>query len=223
MSAESPFHNAGQGGLLSAEAVLHRAAGRLAQHFTGIVSPETTERIVFESYAALKRTAHVETHLTTVAERFAADRLTALAQSKGLVAKPVPEVLYVCVGNSGRSQMAAALTRHLAGDRVHVRSAGSQPAEQILPTVLTALDELGIPMDQEFPKPLTDDVVRAADAVITMGCGDACPVYPGKRYLDWQLADPADLDLAGVRAVRDEIRGRVEDLVAELVPAQPVL
>lgn len=207
----------GQDPLLSVEATLHRATERLAHQFAGIVNEETVERVVFESYAALSRTAKVDTHLASLAEKFARDRLTALAQSKGLIAKPAPEVLYVCVQNSGRSQMAAALTRQIAGNRVHVRSAGSQPGVSILPSVVTVLEEIGINVDEEFPKPLTDDVVRAADAVITMGCGDACPVYPGKRYLDWELTDPAGLDLDGVREVRDEIRRRVETLVTELV------
>jgi protein-tyrosine-phosphatase len=209
----------GQDALLSADSVLHRAAERLAHQFTGMVSEETVERVVFESHTALARTAAVSTHLPSLAEKFARDRLTALAQSRGYIAKPVPEVLYVCVQNSGRSQMAAALTRHLAGDRVHVRSAGSQPGEGVLPSVVAVLAELGIDVSEEFPKPLTDDVVRAADAVVTMGCGDACPLYPGKRYLDWELADPADLTLDGVRAVRDDVRARVEHLLAELVPA----
>ena len=204
----------GQDPLLSVESTLHRATERLAHQFAGIVNEETVERVVFESYTALSRTAKVDTHLASLAEKFARDRLTALAQSKGLIAKPAPEVLYVCVQNSGRSQMAAALTRQIAGSRVHVRSAGSQPGVSILPSVVAVL---GISVDEEFPKPLTDDVVRAADAVITMGCGDACPVYPGKRYLDWELTDPAGLDLDGVREVRDEIRRRVETLVAELV------
>ncbi len=207
----------GQDPLLSVESTLHRATERLAHQFAGIVNEETVERVVFESYTALSRTAKVDTHLASLAEKFARDRLTALAQSKGLIAKPAPEVLYVCVQNSGRSQMAAALTRQIAGDRVHVRSAGSQPGVSILPSVVTVLEEIGLSVDEEFPKPLTDDVVRAADAVITMGCGDACPVYPGKRYLDWELTDPAGLDLDGVRDVRDEIRRRVESLVAELV------
>ena len=209
----------GQDALLSSDSVLHRAAERLAHQFAGMVSEETVERVVFESHTALARTAAVSTHLPSLAEKFARDRLTALAQSRGHIAKPVPEVLYVCVQNSGRSQMAAALTRHLAGNRVHVRSAGSQPGEGILPSVVAVLAELGIDVSEEFPKPLTDDVVRAADAVVTMGCGDACPLYPGKRYLDWELADPADLTLDGVRAVRDDVRARVEHLLAELVPA----
>jgi protein-tyrosine-phosphatase len=198
--------------------VLHRAAERLASQFSGMVSEETVERVVFESYAALGRTAAVATHLASLSEKFARDRLTALAQSRGLIAKPVPEVLFVCVQNSGRSQMAAAIARHLSGGRVHVRSAGSQPASGVLPSVIAVLDEIGIDVTDEFPKPLTDDVVRAADAVITMGCGDACPLYPGKRYLDWTLADPADLDMAGVRRVRDEITARVESLLGELLP-----
>ena len=208
----------GQDGLLSADSVLHRASERLAQQFAGMVSEETVERVVFESYTALARTAAVNTHLPTVSEKFARDRLVALAQSRGLIAKPVPEILYLCVQNSGRSQMAAAITRHLAGDKVHVRSAGSQPAAGLLPGVVTVLEEVGIDVADEFPKPLTDDVVRAADAVVTMGCGDACPLYPGKRYLDWQLDDPADLDLDGIRAVRDEIQQHVEHLLTELTP-----
>ncbi len=209
----------GQDGLLSPDGVLHRAVDRLAQQFAGMVSAETVDRVVFESYTSLARTAKVTTHLPSLAEKFAHDRLTALAQSRGLIAKPVPEILYVCVQNSGRSQMAAALTRHIAGDRVHVRSAGSQPSSELLPDVVAVLAEQGIYVGDEFPKPLTDDVVRAADAVVTMGCGDACPLYPGKRYLDWQLADPGDLDLDGVRAVRDEIRRHVEELVSELTSA----
>ncbi len=132
----------------------------------------------------------------------------------------VPEVLFVCVQNAGRSQMAAGLLDHHAQGRVHVRSAGSDPAEVINPVVVQAMAELGIDLHEEFPKPLTDEGVRAADAVITMGCGDACPVYPGKRYLDWELADPAGQDLDAVRAIRDEIDVRVRALLAELVPGE---
>ncbi|KQZ83129.1 arsenate reductase [Microbacterium sp. Root166] len=209
----------GQEALLSPDSVLHRASERLAHQFIGMVSEETVDRVVFESYTALGRTASVHTHLASLAEKFARDRLTALAQSRGLIVKNVPEVLFVCVQNSGRSQMAAALTRQLAGDRVHVRSAGSQPGERILPDVAFVLSEIGLDVTDEFPKPLTDDVVRAADAVVTMGCGDACPLYPGKRYLDWQLEDPSELDLDGVRRVRDDIRIRVEQLVSELAPS----
>jgi arsenate reductase len=128
----------------------------------------------------------------------------------------VPEVLFVCVHNAGRSQMAAALLDHLAGGRVHVRSAGSAPADRINPDVVTVMSELGIDISQAFPKPMTDEVVKAADAVITMGCGDACPIYPGKRYEDWEVADPAKADLDAVRRIRDDIDQRVRRLLAEL-------
>jgi arsenate reductase len=128
----------------------------------------------------------------------------------------VPEVLFVCVHNAGRSQMAAGLLDKLAGDRIAVRSAGSEPADRINPSAVEAMREIGVDISKEFPKPLTDDAVRAADAVITMGCGDACPIYPGKRYEDWELEDPAGKDLETVRRIRDEIRGRVEALISSL-------
>jgi len=131
--------------------------------------------------------------------------------------KTAPEVLFVCVHNAGRSQMAAGLLDHHAGGAVHVRSAGSAPADEINPAVREAMAEIGLDISQEFPKPLTDDVVRAADVVITMGCGDACPIYPGKRYLDWDLEDPAGQGLEAVRPIRDEIDRRVRELLAELV------
>ena len=133
--------------------------------------------------------------------------------------KDVPELLFVCVHNAGRSQMAAALLDTHAGGRVHVRSAGSIPAESINPAVVAVMGELGLDLSQEFPKPLTDDVVRAADVVITMGCGDACPVYSGKRYLDWELDDPAGQPPEVVRRIRDDIDSRVRGLLAELAPA----
>ena len=131
----------------------------------------------------------------------------------------LPEVLFVCVHNAGRSQMAAALLDHHARGRVHVRSAGSAPGEQINPAVVAAMDEIGLDLSQEFPKPLTDEFVRAADVVITMGCGDACPIYPGKRYLDWELEDPAGKSLDDVRPIRDEIDRRVQELLSELLSA----
>jgi len=130
--------------------------------------------------------------------------------------KTVPEVLFVCVHNAGRSQMAAGLLDHHAAGRVHVRSAGSAPAAEINPGVRAAMAEIGLDISREFPKPLTDDVVRAADVVITMGCGDACPVYPGKRYLDWDLTDPAGKTLEEIRPIREEINNRVRALLAEL-------
>jgi arsenate reductase len=156
-------------------------------------------------------------HVPVLSGRFARERLRAVAQAEGRIVKDTPEVLFVCVHNAGRSQMAAALLDRRAAGRVHVRSAGSTPAREINPSVTTAMAEVGLDLSQEFPKPLTDDVVRAADVVVTMGCGDACPVYPGKRYLDWELDDPAGLGLEQVRAIRDEIDQRVKELLAELV------
>ncbi len=129
----------------------------------------------------------------------------------------VPEVLFVCVHNAGRSQMAAALLDHHAAGKVRVRSAGSIPADEVNPSVVAAMQELGLDLSKEFPKPLTDGDVQAADVVVTMGCGDACPIYPGKRYLDWDLPDPAGRDLEEVRPIRDEIERRVRALLAELM------
>jgi arsenate reductase len=129
-----------------------------------------------------------------------------------------PEVLFVCVHNAGRSQMAAGLVKLRSEGRVHVRSAGSAPADEINPAVAEAMREIGVDLSEEFPKPLTDEVVRAADVVITMGCGDACPIYPGKRYEDWQLDDPAGRGLETVRRIRDEIDARVRKLIADLLP-----
>ena len=133
----------------------------------------------------------------------------------------VPEVLFVCVHNAGRSQMAAALLDHYGAGRVLVRSAGSAPAAEVNPAVVAVMDELGIDLTRELPKPLADGHARAADVIVTMGCGDACPVYPGKRYLDWQLEDPAGLPVEQVRPIRDEIDRRVRALLDELVAARP--
>lgn len=129
-----------------------------------------------------------------------------------------PSVLFVCVHNAGRSQMAAAYLTHLAGDRVTVRSAGSAPAEQVNPAAVAAMAEEGIDMSREMPKVLTNEAVQASDVVITMGCGDTCPIYPGKRYEDWVLADPAGQGIDAVRPIRDEIRRRIEGLIAEIAP-----
>ncbi|TFV64200.1 arsenate reductase ArsC [Blastococcus sp. CT_GayMR20] len=203
-------------GLLTPEASLHRLADDLAARFTGVFARETVDRYVFESYTALARTARVGAHLPVLTARFATERLTALAQTEGAIASDVCEVLFVCVHNAGRSQMAAGLLQHHGGSRVHVRSAGSQPAATVEDPVVAAMAEIGIDLTAEFPKPLTDDVVRAADVVVTMGCGDACPVYPGKRYLDWQVRDPAGLTVGEVRAIREDLDRRVRSLLAEL-------
>jgi arsenate reductase (thioredoxin) len=132
------------------------------------------------------------------------------------VTRERPEVLFVCVHNAGRSQMAAGLVKLRSDGRIQVRSAGSDPTDEINPAVIEAMTEIGVDLSEEFPKPLTDEIVRAADVVITMGCGDACPIYPGKRYEDWTLLDPAGQDLATVRQIRDEIDDRVQRLISEL-------
>jgi protein-tyrosine-phosphatase len=134
-----------------------------------------------------------------------------------MMSKEIPEVLFVCVHNAGRSQMAAGLVKLRSDGRIHVRSAGSDPGEAINPAVVEAMDEVGVDMSEEFPKPLTDEVVRAADVVITMGCGDACPIYPGKRYEDWTLDDPAGQDIETVRRIRDQIDARVQTLISALL------
>lgn len=204
-------------GLQDQTELLHRISARLADRFAGIFAAETVERYVFESYTALARTAKITAYLPATTEHFANDRLNALARSKDAVSSEIPEVLFVCVQNAGRSQMAAALLAVEAKGRVRVRSAGSLPASALDPTVVTAMTEMGLDVSENYPKPLTDDVVRASDVVITMGCGDSCPIYPGKRYEDWDLPDPADQPLEKVREIRDQIHDRVKTLVASLL------
>jgi protein-tyrosine-phosphatase len=194
---------------------LEKGLEALRDEFAGTFSAETVERYMAESLQSLGG-ARLTDFVPLFVHRFARERLRALGQVEGSIAKDVPEVLFVCVHNAGRSQMAAALLDHYAHGRVHVRSAGSDPAEHINPHVVVAMSELEIDVSKEFPKPMTDEVVRAADVVITMGCGDACPIYPGKRYEDWELDDPADADLDGVRRIRDDVAERVRRLVAEL-------
>jgi protein-tyrosine-phosphatase len=198
--------------------VLETVRNNLTREFAGVFSPETVAACLAESYDRLVATATVDRFLVIFAERFARDRLKATAKVEGKIVTSVPEVLFVCVHNAGRSQMAAALLDHRAKGTVHVRSAGSDPADRLNPAVIEAMSEIGLDITKEFPKPLTDEVVRAADVVITMGCGDACPLYPGKRYLDWELEDPAGKSLATVRQIRDEIDARVQSLLTDLVP-----
>ncbi len=193
--------------------VLVRITKDLAIRFHEVFSAETIGRYVQESYELLARQAKITRYLPSLTARFAGDRLRALAAADGRLTRAVPEVLFVCVQNAGRSQMASALLRSLAGDRVRVLTAGSEPAGTVNPLVVAALDEIGVPLAGEYPKPLTDEVVRAADYVITMGCGDACPIYAGRTYLDWDLADPVGLPLEGVRVIRDEIDARVRALL----------
>jgi arsenate reductase (thioredoxin) len=202
----------------TSRATFARTIEALHEEFRGIYSLETIERFVDESIDRLSG-ARVVDFIPLFVHRFARERLRALAQAQGAIVSDVPEVLFVCVHNAGRSQMAAALLDHHAKGRVHVRSAGSDPGDRINPAVVAAMDEWGVDLSREFPKPLTDEFVRAADVVVTMGCGDACPIYPGKRYEDWELQDPAGQPVEVVRRIRDDIDGRVQQLLAELVPA----
>lgn len=204
------------GRLAALPETIESVARDLSYRFSSTFSAETVGRYVAESYLLLSKRARIQTHLAALTAKYAADRLDALASAKGLTLRGTPEVLFVCVQNAGRSQIAAAFLRHLAGPAVHVRTAGSEPASVIHPRVVESLAEIGIPVSDDFPKPLTDEVVQAADYVITMGCGDACPVYPGRRYMDWELEDPLGLDDEGLRTVRDRIRQHVESLLVEM-------
>src|SRR5215216_879929 len=198
---------------------LRQAADRLSEEFAGIFSQETITRYMTESSELLAE-AKISVYVPVLAHRFARERLKALAQAEGIVGKEQPEVLFVCVHNAGRSQMAAGLLKLRSQGRINVRSAGSTPGEEINPNAVLALEELGVDMSEAFPKPPTDEVVRAADVVITMGCGDACPIYPGKKYEDWVLDDPPEQDLETVRRIRDQIDERVQKLIEELLPAR---
>ena len=195
---------------------LEKGLDGLRDEFAGVFSEETIERYMAEALSQLPA-ARVKNYVPLFVHRFARERLRAVGQADDMITKEVPEVLFVCVHNAGRSQMAAGLLTKLAEGRAHVRTAGSDPAEEINPAAIEAMAEVGVDLAQEFPKPLTDEFVRAADVVITMGCGDACPIYPGKRYEDWELEDPAGKDLETVRAIRDQIEARVRNLLAELI------
>ncbi|MGE5765481.1 MAG: arsenate reductase ArsC [Mycobacterium leprae] len=173
--------------------------------------------MVVDSSTQCARAARIPAHLP-LAPRFARDRLHTHAIVKGHPMTHHPEVLFVCVHNAGRSQMAAALLDRHARGRVVVRSAGSVPAETINPAVGQAMRELGVDLSKEFPKPLTTEAIQASDVVITMGCGDACPIFAGKRYLNWDLEDPAGKDVDTVRRIRDDIERRVRGLLTDLFP-----
>lgn len=195
--------------------MIKQAAARLADDFAGTFARETIERYIHDSQTQLERGARFATWMPVLVERFTRDRLKALARLEaGRNEKPA--VLFLCVHNAGRSQMAAGWMRHLAGDRIEVFSGGSDPQSTINPQAVAAMAEVGIDISQEFPKPWTDEIARAADAIVTMGCGDACPIFPGKRYEDWVLTDPAGQPIEVVREVRDDIERRVRALIAEL-------
>ncbi len=188
----------------------------LTYSYDGVFAPQSVAAAVEAARRSLEPTSTVRTHLPVLVARQAREQLMAAAQADGRIAKAVPEIVFVCVHNAGRSQMAAALTEHLSARRVHVRSAGSAPAREINPVVVEVLAERGIPLDTAYPKPLTDTVIRAADVIITMGCGDACPILPGKRYEDWDVADPAGQPIEVVRDIRDDLQARVTLLLRQL-------
>jgi arsenate reductase (thioredoxin) len=195
---------------------LRTAAQRLRRDFEGTYGEETIERFLHTSYDQFAAHSTIPHFLPLLAERFARQRLVAQARIEGLGTDKRPIVLFLCVHNAGRSQMALGFFEYLAGDQAIGWSGGSEPGTEINPAAIEAMTERGIDISGEYPKPWTDDVVRAADVVVTMGCGDACPLFPGKRYLDWVLDDPAGQGVEQVRPIRDEIEGRVRGLLEEL-------
>lgn len=195
---------------------LRHAATRLAGEFDGIFGAETIERFLHSSYDQFAGRATVSKFLPLMAERFARQRLRALAKIEGLHDDGKPTVLFLCTHNAGRSQMALGFFQRLTGDAAIGWSGGSEPGTEVNPIAIAAMAERGIDIGGEFPKPWTDETVRAADVVITMGCGDVCPFFPGTRYLDWQLDDPAGQGVDAVRPIRDEIKRRVTGLLGEL-------
>jgi arsenate reductase len=189
----------------------------LAYSYEGVFSRDSVSAAVRAARNALEPVSTVHAYLPILVARQAKEQLMSAAQAEGRIAKSVPELLFVCVHNAGRSQMAAALAEHLSARRVHVRSAGSAPAGAINPLVIEVLAERGIALHSAYPKPLSDSVVRAADVVVTMGCGDACPIFPGKRYEDWAVPDPAGQPIEVVRDIRDDIQGRVTTLLRQIL------
>jgi arsenate reductase len=200
---------------------LDRIAERLAVDFAHVAGVETVEELVKTSHDLLA--GRVESAEATTleqarddTERFARDRLLALAKRQGKLERPWPAVLFLCVRNAGRSQMASGWFRHFAADRAVAWSGGSEPGSALDPNAVAAMAEVGIDISDGYPKPWTDEIVRGSDLVVTMGCGDACPVVPGQRYEDWALADPAGRPIEEVRTIRDEIGRRVRDLLDRL-------
>jgi len=192
------------------------AAATLHTEFGGSFSAETIERFLETSYDQFADRAKFTNFLPLMAERFARQRLRALAKVEGVGDDGTPIVLFLCVHNAGRSQMALGWFNHLADGRAVAWSGGSEPGTDINPAAVAAMAEVGIDIATEFPKPWTEEIIRAADVVVTMGCGDACPLYPGKHYEDWELDDPAGRDVADIRPIRDEIHARVETLLSQI-------
>jgi len=203
-----------------ANLALKTAARNLLHEFDGTFSIETIEQFLATSYDQFADRATITNFLPLIAERFARQRLHALARIEGHHDDGVPVVLFLCVHNAGRSQMALGWFNHLAGDRAIAWSGGSEPASEVNPAAVQAMAEVGIDIGDEYPKPWTDEIVRAADVVVTMGCGDACPIFPGKRYEDWVLDDPAGLEIEAVRPIRDEIGRRVNGLLDQITSAK---
>lgn len=195
---------------------LDEVAVRLHEEFTGVFGETTIEQVLYDSLQRLTEGAHYTAFVPLLVERFTRERLRAAARAVGHRRRDKPTVLFLCVHNAGRSQMAAGWMHHLTSGRVEVLSAGSKLGETVNPTVIAAMAEVGIDISSYYPKPCTEDTLSAADVVITMGCGDACPVLPDKRYLDWDLPDPAGQPLEAIRPLRDDIEQRVRDLMAEL-------
>lgn len=199
----------------AADEIISESVRGLSRKFAGIFDESEIRPIVIESYSHFKDAA-VRTFVPVFTSRYASDRLTALAKIQGKLRAKLPSVLFVCVHNAGRSQMAAGFVRHLAKGLVEVYSGGSDPGRELNAAVIAAMSEVGVDISTEYPKPFAVEIVQAADAVITMGCGDTCPIFPGKRYEDWVLDDPAGLGVEGVRPIRDEIRRRVVELLKDL-------
>jgi arsenate reductase len=195
--------------------LIRASADRLRSDFAGMFGEETIQRPMAESWESLQG-ARVAAFVPLFVERFTRQRLRALARVEGKSTDTRPMVVFLCVQNAGRSQMAAGWLQHLAGDEVEVFSGGSNPASEVNPAAIEAMAEIGVDISSEFPKPWTDEVVQAANMVVTMGCGDSCPIFPGTRYMDWEVGDPAGLPLEQVRPIRDEIGARVRGIMAEL-------
>ncbi len=195
---------------------IRQSAAALERRWKGQMNVETIERFLLESMDLVSPNARIRTWVPVLVERLTNDRLRALVRLESNRTDLNPSVLFLCVHNAGRSQMAAGWMRHLAAGRVDVFSGGSEPSAGLNGAAVAAMAERGIDISQELPQPWADEIVRAADVIVTMGCGDACPVYPGKRYVDWELDDPAGKSLAEVEPIRDEIERRVRTLMAEL-------
>ena len=195
--------------------IIDHSVSELARKYAGKFGETDIRPIVTDSYNSFAD-AKVRSFVPVFTTRYADDRLRALAKVRGLITDTPPSVLFVCVHNAGRSQMAAGWLRALSKGRIEVYSGGSLPGKDLNAAAVAAMQEVGIDIATEFPKPFAVEIVQAADMVITMGCGDTCPVFPGKRYEDWALDDPAGLDVAAVRPIRDAIKLRVEDLIRDM-------